>query len=114
MIVSRAVDYLEIFNVTKGKCTEQKKHAFIFEESFSNNVQDMIKKHDDMLSKKDSYEKDLYKMVNEITDLENKLKCTKDKRDNLIEDIKKAGIYTENILQEFENTTGDKRIEIWK
>ena len=67
---------------------------------------------DELQSLKD---KNNYKsMVNEITDLENKLKCTKDKRDNLIEDIKKAEIYTENILQEFENTTGDKRIDIWK
>ena len=67
---------------------------------------------DELQSLKD---KNNYKsMVNEITDLENKLKCTKDKRDNLIEDIKKSEIYTENILQEFENTTGDKRIDIWK
>ena len=49
--ISRSVDYLEIFNVTRGKCIEQKKHTFIFEESFFNNVQDIIKKRDEILSK---------------------------------------------------------------
>lgn len=111
--ISRAVDYLEIFNVTRGKCTGQKKHTFVFEESFSNNVQDLIKKRGDVISKRGNYEGELSKTSDEIIDLENKLKNVKEKKENLIEDIKNAEINVESILQEFEKITGDKNVDIW-
>lgn len=111
--ISRSVDYLEIFNVTRGKCIEQKKHTFIFEESFFNNVQDIIKKRDGILSKHDNEEKELAKTNDEITELENKLKNIKEKKEGLIENIKKEDIDVENVLQEFEQITGGREIDIW-
>lgn len=111
--ISRSVDYLEIFNVTRGKCIEQKKHTFIFEESFFNNVQDIIKKRDEILSKHDSEEKELAKTNDEITELEDKLKNVKEKKESLIENIKKEETDVENTLQEFEQITGGRDIEIW-
>ena len=111
--ISRSVDYLEIFNVTRGKCIEQKKHTFIFEESFFNNVQDLIKKRGDILSKHDNDEKELSKTNDEITELENKLKNIKEKKEGLIENIKKEETNVENTLQEFEQITGGRDIEIW-
>ena len=111
--ISRSVDYLEIFNVTRGKCIEQKKHTFIFEESFFNNVQDIIKKRDEILSKRDNEEKELAKTNDEITELENKLKNIKEKKEGLIENIKKEDIDVENVLQEFEQITGGREIDIW-
>ncbi len=111
--ISRSVDYLEIFNVTRGKCTEQKKHTFIFEESFFNNVQDLIKKRGDILSECDNDEKELSKTNDEITELEDKLKNVKEKKESLIENIKKEETDVENTLQEFEQITGGRDIEIW-
>ena len=111
--ISRSVDYLEIFNVTRGKCTEQKKHTFIFEESFFNNVQDLIKKRGDILSKRDNDEKELSKANDEIIELEDKLKNVKEKKESLIDSVKKEEIDVENILQEFEQITGGREIEIW-
>lgn len=111
--ISRSVDYIEIFNVTRGKCTEQKKHTFIFEESFFNNVQDLIKKRGDILSKYDNDEKELSKTNDEITELEDKLKNVKEKKESLIENIKKEETDVENTLQEFEQITGGRDIEIW-
>lgn len=111
--ISRSVDYLEIFNVTRGKCTEQKKHTFIFEESFFNNVQDLIKKRGDILSKRDNDEKELSKTNDEITELEDKLKITKEKKEGLIENIKKEETDVENTLQEFDQITGGRYIDIW-
>lgn len=111
--ISKSVDYLEIFNVTRGKCTEQKKHTFIFEESFFNNVQDLIKKRGDILSKHDNDEKELSKTNDEITELENKLKTVKEKKEGLIENVKKEEIDVENVLQEFDQITGGRDIEIW-
>lgn len=111
--ISRSVDYLEIFNVTRGKCTEQKKHTFIFEESFFNNVQDLIKKRGDILSKRDNDEKELSKTNDEITELEDKLKNVKEKKEGLIENIKKEETDVENTLQEFDQITGGRDIDIW-
>ena len=111
--ISRSVDYLEIFNITRGKCIEQKKHTFIFEESFFNNVQDLIKKHGDILSKRNNDETELSKTNDEITDLENKLKSTKEKKEILMGNIKNEETEVENMLQEFEQMTGDKNIDIW-
>lgn len=111
--ISRSVDYLEIFNVTRGKCTEQKKHTFIFEESFFNNVQDLIKRRGDILSKRDNDKKELSKTNDEITDLEDKLKNVKEKKEGLIENIKKEETDVENTLQEFEQITGGREIDIW-
>ena len=111
--ISRSVDYLEIFNVTRGKCTDQKKHTFIFEESFFNNVQDLIKKHGDILSKRDNDDKELSKINDEIIELENKLKITKEKQESLIENVKKEEMDIENVLQEFDQMTGGRDIEIW-
>lgn len=111
--ISRSVDYLEIFNVTRGKCVEQKKHTFIFEESFFNNVQDIIKKREEILSKRDNDEKELTKTNDEITEFENKLKSTREKKEGLIENIKNEEIDVENMLQEFEQITGGREIDIW-
>lgn len=111
--ISKSVDYLEIFNVTRGKCTEQKKHTFIFEESFFNNVQDLIKKRGDILSKRDNDEKELSKTNDEITELEDKLKNVKEKKEGLIENIKKEETDVENTLQEFDQITGGRDIDIW-
>ena len=112
--ISRSIDYIEIFNVTRGKCAEQKKHTFIFEESFFNNVQDLIKKREDILSNRDNDEKELTKTNNEIIELEDKLKTTKEKKEGLIGTIKKEETDIENILQEFEQITGGRDIDIWK
>ncbi len=111
--ISRSVDYLEIFNVMRGKCVEQKKHTFIFEESFFNNVQDLIKKRGDILSKRENDEKELANTNNEITDLENKLKNIKEKKESLTDSVKKEEIDVENILREFEQITGGREIDIW-
>lgn len=111
--ISRSSDYLEIFNITRGKCKDQKRHTFMFEESFSGSVQNMINNYNDMLSKHTRDEKELSNTGGEIIDLENKLKNAKEKKESLVENIKKLDIETENILQEFEKITGDKNIEIW-
>ncbi len=111
--ISKTTDYLEIFNITKGKCKDQKRHTFIFEESFCNYIQGMINSYNDTVSRHANDEKELSKTVDEIADLENKLRSAKEKREGLTESIKKAETYTENILQEFEKATGDKRIDIW-
>lgn len=111
--ISRSVDYLEIFNVTRGKCAGDKKHTFIFEESFFNSVQDLIKKRGDISSKRDNDEKELSNTNNEIIELENKLKIIKEKKESLIENIKNEETDIENVLREFEQITGGRDIDIW-
>lgn len=111
--ISKSTDYLEIFNVLKGKCNDQKKHVFVFEESFSSAIQDMINIYNDTSSKCISDKNDLYKTNEEITDLENRLKSAKEKKESLIDGIKKSDIDIENVLQEFEKITGDRNIDMW-
>ena len=111
--ISRSTDYLEIFNVTRGKCIEHKKHIFVFEESFFNDVQNLIKKRSDILSMYGNDESELSKATNEIIDLENKLKSVKEKKEGLIENIKKKDADVEDILQGFEQMTGGREIDIW-
>ena len=111
--IPRSTDYLEIFNITKGKCKGQKRHTFMFEASFSNSVQNMINSYNNMASERAKDEKELSGTNEEIINLENKLKNAKEKKDSLTENIKKSDIDIENILQEFEKMTGDKNIDIW-
>lgn len=111
--ISKSTDYLEICNVLRGKCNGQKKHIFVFEESFSNSVQGMINIYNDTSSKRINDEKELSKMSEEIIDLENRLKSAKEKKEGLIDYIKKSETDIENILQEFEKITGDRNIDMW-
>ena len=111
--ISRSSDYLEIFNITRGKCKDQKRHTFMFEESFSGSVQDMINNYNEISSEHAKDEKELSSTSEDIIDLENKLKNAKEKKESLIENIKELDTGIENVLQEFEKITGDKNIEIW-
>lgn len=111
--ISKSRDYLEIFNITKGKCVDQGRHTFIFEESFFTNVQDLINKRNNISSKREGNESERIKAEEYIIELENKLKSVKENREKLMEDISNLENEFDQTTQEFENITGSKNIEMW-
>lgn len=111
--ISKSRDYLEVFNITKGRCINDGRHTFIFEESFFANVQDLINKHNDALLKCRGGEGELAKTDEYIVELENKLKNAKENKEKLIENITSLGNEIDKTMQEFENITGNKNIDMW-
>ena len=111
--IPKSRDYLEVFNITKGKCVNQGRHTFIFEESFFANVQDLINKHNDISSKRKEDENGRAKTEEYIIDLESKLKSAKEKKEKLTENITNFGDEIDRLMHEFENITGSKNIEMW-
>ena len=111
--ISKSRDYLEVFNITKGRCINNGRHTFIFEESFFANVQDLINRRNDTLLKCRGDEGELVKTDEYIIELENKLKNAKEKKEKLTENITNLGNEIDKIIQEFENITGSKNIDMW-
>lgn len=111
--ISKSRDYLEVFNITKGRCINNGRHTFIFEESFFANVQDLINRRNDTLLKCRGDKSELTKTDEYIVELENKLKNAKEKKDKLTENITNFGNEIDKIMQDFENITGSKNIDMW-
>lgn len=114
-------DYTAVLSIIKGSnCVDNKKHIFIFEETFDRAVSDLIKNKKSAeiakLSRKDALSKiesDISETNDKIRQLRSHLEDLQKEKNDTIVDIEKTDLLIEDAMNNFEKLTGATDIDIW-
>ena len=106
-------DYTGILSVIKGKCTDGKKHIYIYDEAFSKRVADLIAEHNKLCENNSAKEKELSDTLQKIEDLKNEIMSLGEKRDDVINEIGDINSNIDNVIVTFEKETGTRDMKMW-
>ncbi len=106
-------DYTAILSVIKGRCTDGKKHLYIYEEEFSKKIAELITEHNELCENNLNKTSELSDTVKKIESLKDEIKNMDNKRINIIKEIGDIGNDIDNIVETFEKETGTKNMKIW-
>lgn len=101
------IDYLGVLSIIKGNCEDGYKHTFIFNESFDQEVAEVIKEYNDAIVQNVERKVALEKIENTLKDLEKK-------KEYAVAEMNAGGILIENMKLRFLKLTGTEDMEIWK
>ena len=106
-------DYTGILSIIKGKCADGKKHLYVYEDTFSKHVADLIEEHKKLCENNTNKEKELSDTLQRIEDLKNEIKNLSEKRDDTVKEIEDINRITNIVIITFEKVTGTKNMEMW-
>jgi hypothetical protein len=106
-------DYTAILSIIKGKCTDGKKHLYIYDEAFSKTVADLVLEHNKLCENNAAKEKEVSETLQKIEDLKNEIKNLSDKRDNDIKEIGDINMAIDGVIETFEKETGARNVKMW-
>lgn len=116
-----ANDYTAILSIIKGNCTDNKKHLFIFDQSFDKAVACTLKEYKDAMTanvtRKETLEKIcilINETANQIKSLESNLKDLEKKKEYTLSEMNAGGILADSIKLKFTKLTGTEDISIWE
>jgi uncharacterized coiled-coil DUF342 family protein len=106
-------DYTAILSIIKGKCTDGKKHLYIYDETFSKTVANLVVEHDKLYENNAAKDKEVSDTLQKIEDLKNEIKNLSDKRDKTIQDISNIHYAIDDVIATFEKETGTRNVKMW-
>lgn len=106
-------DYTGILSIIKGKCTDGKKHLYVYDEAFSKHVSDLIDEHKKLCENNVSKEKELSDTLQKIEDLKNEIENLDKNRDDTIKEIEDINRFTNIVKETFEKETGTQDMKMW-
>lgn len=106
-------DYTSILSIIKGKCTDGKKHLYVYDETFSKHVADLIEEHKKLCENNATKEKELSDTLQRIEDLKNEIKNLGEKRDDTVKEIEKINRFTDVVTETFGKVTGTQDMKMW-
>ena len=106
-------DYTGILSVIKGKCTDGKKHIYIYDEAFSKRIADLIAEYNKLCENNSAKEKELSDTLQKIEDLKNEIMSLGEKRDDVINEIGDINSNIDNVIVTFEKETGTRDMKMW-
>lgn len=106
-------DYTGILSIIKGKCTDGKKHIYVYDETFSKHVADLIDEHSKLCENNITKEKELSDTLQKIEDLKNEIKNLSEKRDDTVKEIEDINRITNIVTITFEKVTGTQDMKMW-
>jgi predicted nucleic acid-binding Zn-ribbon protein len=106
-------DYTAILSIIKGKCTDGKKHLYIYDETFSRTIADLVAEHSKLCENNAAKEKELSETLQKIEDLKNEIKNLGDKRESSIQEIGNINMAIDSIVATFEKETGTRNVKMW-
>jgi hypothetical protein len=106
-------DYTAILSVIKGKCTDGKKHIYIYDEEFSRHVANLIDEHDKLSKNSAIKKKDISDTLEKIENLKNEIEKLGEKRDDLVNEIAELDKNIDESVVKFEKETGTRDMKIW-
>lgn len=114
------IDFLGVLCVIKGFCSNDKKHTFIFEESFEKEVSDTIGEYEQALAKNAERRDTIVKLAklihdtaNQIKSLESSLKDLEKKKEFTNAEIGTGEMLVENVKLKFAKLTGSEDMNMW-
>lgn len=106
-------DYTSILSIIKGKCTDGKKHLYIYDETFSKYVADLIAEHGKLCESNVTKEKELSDTLQKIEDLKNEIQNLDKKRDDTVKEIEDITGSINSVIKKFETETGTQDMKMW-
>lgn len=106
-------DYTAILSIIKGKCTDGKKHLYIYDEEFSKYVADLIEEYGKLNENNATKDKEMSDILQKIEELKNEIQNLDRKRDDLVKEIEDNNTVINNVACTFEKATGTKDIKMW-
>lgn len=106
-------DYIAILSIIKGRCTDGKKHLFVYDDIFTNDVADLIAEHNKLHEKIEVMEKESLEVIQKIESLESEICDLNKKKDGIVKGIEEVNIAINNVMDIFENKTGIREMKIW-
>ncbi len=106
-------DYTAILSIIKGTCTDGKKHLYIYDETFSKNIANMISGYNVLYEKNAEKEKELSSILQKIEILKNEIMNLDEKREGIIRDISDINISINGKIEMFEKETGTRDVKMW-
>lgn len=106
-------DYTAILSVIKGKCKDGKKHLYIYDETFSKIVADLVEEHNRLYENNAAKEKEVSDALQRIEDLKNELEALHNKKDSAIQDISNIHTAIDELIVKFEKETGTRNVKMW-
>ena len=106
-------DYTAILSIIKGKCTDGKKHVYIYDEIFSKNVANLLTEHNKLSANHAEKEKELSDTLKKIDDFKNEIERLGAKRDSAIKEIDVLNKTIDGVIETFEKDTGTRNMKMW-
>jgi chromosome segregation ATPase len=106
-------DYTAILSIIKGKCTDGKKHIYIYDETFSKTVADLVLEHNKLCENNAAKEKEVSETLQRIEDLKNEIQNLGNKRDGAIQEISNINTAIDDVIVTFEKETGTRNVKMW-
>lgn len=107
------IDYLSVWSIIRGTCTDNEKHLFIFDESFDKDVANTIKEYNDVTISNNERKVAFEKVCNQIDETNKILKDLEKKKTYALAEMNAGGILIENIRLKFLELTGTEDMTIW-
>lgn len=108
-----AIDYIRLLTVIRGKCTDGKSHTYTFHESFTDEVNNVVKRNKDNESERQNLKKSVDEADKNIIELTNKLEETRKNRENMLEQLVSKNDVEMELLDEIQKLTGTRKINMW-
>lgn len=106
-------DYTAILSIIKGRCTDGKKHIYIYDETFSKTVADLVGEYNKLCENNVAKEKEVSDALEKIESLRNEIEDLVSKRISAIQEISNIGIAIDNVISTFEKETGTRDVKMW-
>jgi predicted nucleic acid-binding Zn-ribbon protein len=106
-------DYIAILSIIKGKCKDGKKHLYIYDETFSKIVADLVGEHNKLCENNASKEKEVSEILQKIEALQGEIETLRNKKDDDIKEIGDINTAIDNLILTFEKETGTRNVKMW-
>ena len=106
-------DYTAILSIIKGKCTDGKKHLYIYDETFSKTVADLVTEYNELCENNAAKEKEISDALQKIETLKGEIENLQNKRDNDIKEISNINRDIDSVIITFEKETGTRNVKMW-
>lgn len=109
----KAINYIKLLNMIRGKCLYSDEHSFVFDDSFMKEIGNIVEKDKKDRSEIEKLTKENSVSDRELTELEAKIKETRAKLDANNDRIKGLLKNHEEYLDEIMDLTGIKDVNMW-
>lgn len=106
-------DYTAILSIIKGKCNDGKKHLYIYDETFSKTVADLVTEYNKLCENNATKEKEISDALQKIETLKGEIENLQNKRDNDIKEISNISRDIDSMIITFEKETGTRNVKMW-
>lgn len=109
----KAINYIKLLNMMRGKCLDSDEHSFVFGDSFIKEIGNIVDKDKKDASEIEKLTKENTASNRDLTELEAKIKEIKAKLEANNDRIKGLGKNREEYLDEIMEMTGIRDINMW-